>query len=116
MSVGFTSFDEFWFQLIHHGLNLLAHRLPKRVRFSFGKPCQQLAQEHNLFLVHRNTICILQEFFHLRDVVRNFLPAMFPVYETGDVFHWPRAVKGVHGNQVFDLVRLKFPKVLFHSV
>ena len=54
------------------------HCLTQLVGFAFGESCKFLGQEHDLFLIDRDTVCVLEEFLHFRKVVFDLFRTLFP--------------------------------------
>ena len=74
-----------------------------------------MCQQHNLFLINRDTQCFLQVLLHFGEVVGDGLAPVLACDEIRNVFQWPRTVERVHGDQVVELVRFQFSQVLLHT-
>ena len=106
---------ELVFQLRHGFQLFLTHGLAQRVRHASGEISQGAGLEHHLFLIYRDAVGVFQERFHHRVVVLDRFFAVLALDELRDVFHRPRTVQGVHGNQIFEAVGLQGTQVLFHT-
>ena len=60
---------------------LFSHGFTQLVGLAFGEACELLGQQHDLLLVYRDAVCVLQEFLHFRQVVLYFFSPLFPGYE-----------------------------------
>jgi len=92
MPVGFSSRDEFVFQFIHLVYHFFTHRFAEGVAFASRKVCQQAREEHDLFLIDCNPVCVFEIFFHFGNIVVDFLFALFAGDEGGDIVHRARPV------------------------
>ena len=115
VAVGKTSGHELVLQFIQDGDLFLAHRLAELVSLALREPCQLLGQKHNLLLIDRDSVRILQIFLHVRKVVFDRLEPQFPVHEVRDIIHRARTVQGVHCDEVLEPLRMQPLKPLLHS-
>ena len=65
--------DELGLHLVQHVALLLSHRLAQRVGLSPGKAGQLLRQQHDLLLIDRNAVRVLQILLHVGYLVRDGL-------------------------------------------
>ena len=110
-----TTFNELWFHVVQLITQFLTHRLTQSIRLSTGKIGQQTGQEHYLFLIYSNTVCIFQIFLHYGNIILDRFASVFTIDEIGNVIHRSRTIKGIHGNQVFKSRRLQLPQVFLHA-
>ena len=103
-------------QLLHEVEVLLAHRLAERVGHAAREAAQKPRKKHHLFLVHRDAVGVLQVRLHERMVVGDRFAPLLAGDEGRDVRERSRTVQGVHGDQVFQTVRLKLHQILLHAV
>ena len=109
-----TPFDEFVFHLVEYRLLLFTHRLSQYIGITFTKASQLLRKQHYLLLVNGDTIRLLEEFFHFRQIVFDRLTTVLPVNELRNVFHRARAIQRVHRDQIFELIGLQLAQVFLH--
>ena len=115
VSVFHSALVEQRFQLIHLRNKFLTHCLSQRVALSASKVGQLPRQQHHLLLIHRNAVRIFKILLHARDVVLHLRWVAFTRNEVGNVVHWPRTIKGVHGNEVFKHRGLQLAQVFLHA-
>ena len=109
-----ASLDEFRLQVVQLVLELLAHRLAQRVRLAAREVRKQAREQHDLLLVDRDAVGVLEVLLHHRDVVDDRTPAVLARDEVRDVVHRARTVEGVHGDQILEGRGLQLPEVLLH--
>ncbi len=97
MTVLDSAIHEYILKLIHLVNELFTHGFAEGVTLAAGKATQQAAQEHDLFLVHGDTVSILEVFLHLRYVILDGVAPVLTLNELRDILHGPRTVKRVHG-------------------
>ena len=107
MSVFPSALNKLRLHMIQLITQLFTHRFTQCIGLTAGKVGQQTRQEHHLFLIHSNTISILQVFLHNRNVIFNRLTPMFTVDKIRNIIHWTRSIKSIHGNQVLKSRRLQ---------
>ena len=100
--------------LVEYGLNLFAHRLAKHVGLTLCKAGQLLRQQHHLLLVDRDSVGLAKVVLHVRQVVGDGLGSVLAANKARNVLNRPRAVQGVHGDQVAKHRRLEVLEVLLH--
>ena len=110
-----AAFDELRLHGIYDVLLLLTHRLTQRVALASGEVCQLTAEQHDLLLIYRDAVGVLQVLLHARYVVGDRLLSVLALDERGDVVHRSRTVEGVHGDEVFKYRRVQLAKVFLHS-
>lgn len=89
VSVGRASVYEQRFQLVQLRLDLLTHRLAQRIGLSAREVGQQARQKHDLLLIYRHTVSILQVLLHDRYVVHDRAFTVLALDEVGYVVHRP---------------------------
>ena len=106
--------DEVLFDLGHFLGLLLAHRLAQNIGLAEGETGQLLGDAHDLLLIDHNPIGRLQNRLQLGVIVGDGLFAVLAGDEGRDIVHRPRTIEGVHGDNVFDGVRLELDQVFAH--
>ena len=101
-----TAGHKFTLKMVHFVNELLAHSLAQGIAFAACKAGQQSRQEHDLFLIHGNSISIFEIHLHLGDGVLDRRLAMFTLDKIGNVLHRPRTIQSVHSYEVFERRRL----------
>ena len=66
-------------------------------------------------MIDRNAIGVFEVFFHAREVIGDWFFSVLALDELGDVGHRPRAVKRVHGDEVFEGGWLQLYEVFLHA-
>ena len=74
-----------------------------------------MREEHDLLLVHGDTVRFGKVFLHVGQVVCDFFLAVLAPYERRYVFHRSRTVKGVHGYKVREHGRTQFAQIFLHA-
>ncbi len=115
MPVLHPSRHELFLQRVQNVYLLLSHRLAELVGLAFGEIRQFLGQKHDLLLIDRHPVGVLEVFLHFRQVVLHRLLALLAGYERRDVVHRSGAIEGVHGDEVLETGRLELLKPLHHS-
>ena len=110
-----AALDELGLQVIQFVLELLTHGLAQRVRLAAGETRQKARQQHDLLLIYRDAVCILQVFLHQVYVVDDGFAAVLAVDEVGNVIHRPRTVEGVHGDQILEGRGFQLAQVFLHA-
>ena len=110
-----ATFDELGLHSIDDILLLLAHGLSEGIRLATRKVGQQARQQHDLLLIDRDAVGILQVLLHDGDVVSDGFAAILAGNERRDVVHRARTIEGVHGHNVADAVGLQLLEVLLHT-
>ena len=110
-----AALDELGLQVIQFVLELLTHGLAQRVRLAAGEASQKARQQHDLLLIYRDAVGILQVFLHQVYVVDNGFTAVLAVDEVGNVIHRPRTVEGVHGDQILEGRGFQLAQVFLHA-
>ena len=110
-----SSGHELVLELVQDGYLLLSHRLTQLVCLALGETGEFLGKEHDLLLIDSDPICVAQEFLHVREVIFNGFQSQLPVHEVGNIIHWTRPVKGVHGNQILKTLRVKPLEPVLHA-
>ena len=116
MSVRQTSGEELVLEFGHDLDLLLSHRLTQLVGLTLGEAGQLLGQQHDLLLVDRHAVGVVQVLLHVRQVVLDLAPAVLACNEVGDVVHRTRAVEGVHRNEVLEPRRLQLDEPFLHTL
>ena len=73
-----------------------------------------MGQQHDLFLIDGYPVGIFEVFLHIGEVVGDGFAAVFAGDEVGDIVQGPRAVEGVHGDEVLERSGGQFFEVLLH--
>ena len=115
VAVGLSAFDELWLHRVDYGLLLLAHGLAQRVALASGEVGELPREQHDLLLVDRYAVCVLEIFLHAGYVIPYFLLPVLARYERRDIVHWARTVEGVHGYEVFKHAGMELPEVFLHA-
>ena len=115
VSVLLSTLDELGLHVVQLVAQLLSHRLTQGVTLTTGEVRQQTGEQHDLLLIDRDAVGVLQILLHDGDVVFDGLASVFAVDEVGDVVHRSRTVKGVHGDEVLERGRLELAQVLLHA-
>ena len=115
MSVFLAARNEKGLQRIQFIFQFFTHRFTQSVGLASGEVGQHTGKQHHLLLIHGNAVSIFQIFFHDGDIVGDFFFSVFTGNERRYIFHGPRTVEGVHGDEIFEGRRLQFPQVFLHS-
>ena len=107
--------NELRLHLVNDVFLLLTHRLTQSITLATGEVCQQTRQEHHLFLIHGDTVGVLQIFLHDRNIIGDERRIMFTLDEVGNVVHWTWTIQCVHSDQVFKHRWVKFTQVFLHT-
>ena len=59
MPVFLAAFKEFVLELVHLGYELFTHGLAQCVALAARESCEEARQEHDLFLIYRDAVCVL---------------------------------------------------------
>ena len=110
-----AALDELGFQVVQLVLEFLAHGLAERVRLAAGEVGQKTRQQHDLLLVDRDAVGVLEVLLHHGDVVLDGAAAVLAGDEVRDVVHRAGPVKGVHRDQVLEGRGLQLAQVLLHA-
>ncbi len=102
-------------ELVHFLDLLFTHCLAQGVALAAGKAAEQSRQKHHLFLVHSDAVGVREVFLHLGDVVGYGMSAVFALDELGYVLHRPRAVEGVHGDEILEHGGFELAQVALHA-
>ena len=101
----------------HNLADLLAGSLTQVVRFGQGVTRELLGQQHELFLVHAQSVGVAEHRFHVGVLVGHGFAAVLPVgivvVHVGG--HGARPVKGVDGGDVLELSRRQGPQQVAHG-
>ena len=115
MTVTHTALDKLGLHGIYDVLLLLTHRLTEGIALASGEVGQQATQQHDLLLIHGNTISILQVLLHNGDVVLDFLLTILSGNKGRDIIHRTRTVQSIHGNKVLEHRGTEFLEILLHT-
>ena len=96
-------------------MEFLAHGLAEVVAFAASETCEETREEHHLLLIDGDAVSVLEIRLHDGDVVFDFFAALFAVDEVGNFVHRPRAVEGIHGNEVLECLWVEVAEVGLHS-
>src|SRR5574344_964376 len=99
MTVRLTSLNEFRFQMIQFFFQFLTHFLSKSITLASGKVCKKPGKQHDLFLINRYSICILEVFLHTRNIIFDRFPTQLSIDEIGNIIHRTRSIQSVHSYQ-----------------
>ena len=115
MAVLLSTRNEFRLHVVQLVTQFLTHRLTQGIGLTTGEVRQQTRQKHDLLLVDRNAVGILQILLHDGDVILDGLASPLTVDEVGDIIHRTRTVEGIHGNQILESARLQLAQILLHT-
>ena len=115
MAVLLSARNEFRLHVVQLVTQFLTHRLTQGIGLTTGEVRQQTRQKHDLLLVDRNTVGILQILLHDGDVILDGLASPLTVDEVGDIIHRTRTVEGIHGNQILESARLQLTQIFLHT-
>ena len=115
VAIGLTLLDELRLHVVQLVLELLTHGLSKRVAFATREVGQLTRQQHDLLLIDRDAVSVLQVLLHARDVVLDGLATLFAVDEIGNVIHRSRPVEGIHGDEILEGRGLQLAQVFLHA-
>lgn len=115
VAVGLPALQELGPQGIQLRLDLLTHRLAERVGLAAGEVGQQTGEQHDLLLIDRHAISVLEELLHLRQVVFDILDSEFSVHEIGDIVHRAGTIEGIHSDEILKALRMQFLQPVFHA-
>ena len=115
VAVFLSAFKEEGFQLVHLLDHFLTHRLAERVALATGEVGEKTRQKHDLLLIDRDAVGVLEIFLHDGNIIDNRFATMLAGDEIGDVVHGARTVEGIHGYEVFECGRLEFAEIFLHS-
>ena len=115
MSVFLAAVKEFTLQLIHLVNLLFSHGLTQRIALPAGKAGEQPREQHDLFLINGNSVCIFQITLHLGNVVGDLFPTMLTRDKCGNIIHRSGTIERIHRDQVFKFGRLQFLQILLHA-
>ena len=101
--------------LVDDVLLLFAHGLPETVGLPLREACELLGQQHDLLLIDRDAIGLLQILLTGVQIISNRLSPVLARNKIRDVFHRPWTIQGVHGNQVLKHSWLQRFQVFLHS-
>ncbi len=101
--------------LVQLVLDLLGDGLAQVVRFGGGIASQLHSGEHELFLVHREAVGLLEERLEQRVAVLDGFLAVHTADIGGDKLHGTRAEERYHGDDVFDGGGLHLHQVAAHT-
>ncbi len=110
-----AAFKEFVLKLVHLCYELFTHGLAEGVALAARESCEEARQEHDLFLIYRDAVCVLEVRFHLGYVVHYGRASVLAGNEVGNVLHRAGAVQRVHGDEVLEHRRLKLAQVALHT-
>ena len=111
-----AALDELGLEFVHYVHELLAHGLAKLVRLATSEAGEKSRQKHDLFLIDRDAVGILQILLHQRMVVGDRLVALLSRDKARYVLHRTWAVESIHGDQVGKTLGLERHEPLLHSV
>ena len=94
---------------------LLPHRLTELVALPSGEVGDLTREEHHLLLIDGDAVGILEVALHAGQVIGDVLASVLAVDEVGDVVHRPRAVEGIHRDEVLEGRGLQLAQVLLHA-
>ena len=80
-----TSIYKFGKHFVQYSLLFFTHSFTQHIGISFAKSSQFLRKQHDLFLVHGDTIGFGQIFFHISQVKFDLLFTIFSGYEIRNV-------------------------------
>ena len=103
------------FHLAHQVDFLLAHGFTQGVRLTAGKSAPFLRYLHELLLIDKDAVGILQRIFHTRVKISDILLTMFSLDKRIDKLHRPRPVQRHHGDDVVKHRRLQVAKIALHA-
>ena len=115
VAVGQRALHEGFLERVEHGFLLLAHGLAELVGLALGEAGQLLRQAHDLLLVDRDAVGLLEELLHLGEVVVDLGRVVLARHEVRDVVHRARTVEGVHGDQVLETLGVQADQPLLHA-
>ena len=115
MTVTLTAFHELVLEARQHRHLFLTHGFTELVTLAAGEVSQQTAEEHDLLLIDRDTIGILEVFLHHRDIVGHGFEALLTLDELRDIIHWSGPIEGIHGDEVANDGRLQFTQIFLHA-
>ena len=115
VTVTLTAFHEFILEACQHRHLFLTHRLTEFITLTSGEVSQQSAQQHDLLLIDRDTVGVLEVFLHHRDIVGHGFKPLFTLDELRDIIHWSGSVEGIHGDEVTNDGRFQFTQVFLHT-
>ena len=113
--IGLSARDKFGVHVVQLLDKLLTHRLTQGIALAAREVCNEAREQHHLLLVNRDAVGVFKVFLHAREVVDNGFVAVLAGNELRDIGHWPRAIKGVHRNEVFEGRGLQFAQILLHA-
>ena len=115
MPVGLSARDKFGVHVVQFLDKLLTHRLTQGIALAAREVCNEAREQHHLLLINRDAVGVFKIFLHAREVVDNGFVAVLAGNELRDIGHWPRAIKGVHRNEVFEGRGLQLAQILLHA-
>ena len=115
VSVFLSALDKLRLHGVNDVLLLLTHGLTQGVALASGEVGKLTRQKHDLLLIHRDAVSVLQIFLHAGNIILYLLLAVLSGNERGDVVHRSWAIEGVHGYEVLKYGRLKLAQILLHA-
>ena len=111
-----AAFHELVVHLGHHIQLFLSHCLAEGVRLAWCESGQLPRKQHDLFLVDRYAVSVLQDLFHFRYGVFYLFDALLPVDEIRYVIHRTGTVQRIHRYQVLEPAWMQLAEPFLHSV
>ena len=66
-------------------------------------------------MIHGDTIGVLEIFFHLGNIVGDWLATLFAGDKLRNVVHRSRTIEGIHRDKVFEHCGLQFAQIFLHT-
>ena len=107
--------EKFRLEFLHLFGHLFGHDAADVVSATQRVPAQNLGKLHHLFLVNNHAIRFTKHLFQIRMVAIYFFLAVLASNKVRNLINRPRAVQGVHSDQVENSSRLQFAQVLLHT-
>ena len=115
MTVCRSLFKEFRLHLVNYVFLFLTHCFSQSVAFASRKVCKLSRKKHHLLLIHRNSVGILQIFFHAGYVVAYKRRVFFSANKFGNIVHRSGAIQGIHGYQIFEYGGVQLSQIFLHA-
>ena len=115
MSVFLAARNEKGLQRIQFIFQFFTHRFTQSVGLTACEIGEQTGEQHDLFLIYRNSVSIFQILFHNRNIVHDRFFPMLAGDELRYVFHRSRTIKSVHGDEVFERRGMQLPQIFLHT-
>ena len=115
VAVGFSALDEFGVHVVQLLDEFLAHRLSECIALAAGEVGDFAGEEHDLLLIDRDAVGVLQIFLHARQVIDNRLLPVLSGDELWDILHRSGTVERVHGDEVLEGRGSQVAEVALHA-